>query len=180
MKLRRACKEGNITEIKRLIGAGASVHSFDEAFERTALHYAAQHGHVDCCTVLVQRGAPVASIDLSGHQPLHLAAENGHAAVCSWLCTEGGADVSARTPNGSVALHYAANNNLKDVASLLVDVMKEAGHLHARGANRAYNTFRNNYGQTPPELARERGHLHLADLLDKAIEVPEAMRGYST
>jgi ankyrin repeat protein len=178
MKLRRACKEGHVMEIKRLISAGASVHSFDEAFERTALHYAAQHGHVECCAVLVQLGASVASIDLSGHQPLHLAAENGNAAVCGWLCTKGGADVCARTPNGSIALHYAANNNHKDVASLLVDLMKETGHLHARGARRAYEALRNNYGQTPPELARERDHLRLADLLEKAVEVPEVMRDY--
>ena len=62
MKLRRACKEGDVMEIKRLLQAGASVFSYDEAFERTALHYAAQHGHADCCAILVQCGASVASI----------------------------------------------------------------------------------------------------------------------
>ena len=179
MRLRRACKEGDVMEIKRLLQAGASVFSYDEAFERTALHYAAQNGHADCCAILVQCGAQVASIDLSGHQALHIAAENGNVAVCNWLCTRGGADLCARTPNGSVALHYAANNNHHEVASVLVDLMKEAGHLrvHKWGARSAYEAFRNNYGQTPPELARERGHLRLAEMLEKAVELRAHLQG---
>lgn len=174
-RLRRACKEGELAEAQRLINVGASVHSYDEAFERTPLHFAAQHGHLECCELLFRYGASVDCIDVSSHQPLHLAAERGHCDVCEWLCTEAGVDVCARSPNGSMALHYAAHNNHTELACVLLELMLENDHELRRGA-KAFDRWRNNYGQSPLDLARVKGHARLADMLERVVEPPPELR----
>ena len=170
MQLRKACKDGEMAVVAALIGRGASVHSYDEAFERTPLHFAAQAGHRDICALLVKHGAAVDAVDISCVAPLHLAAERGYAGTCEWLCRSGGASVCAKTPSGSTALHYAANNNHRETAAVLLAVMKDDGFVRNAGEY-AYDDFRNNWGATPPELAREKGHLRLAEMLEAEVAV---------
>ena len=133
MQLRKACKDGEMAVVAALIGRGASVHSYDEAFERTPLHFAAQAGHRDICALLVKHGAAVDAVDISCVAPLHLAAERGYAGTCEWLCRSGGASVCAKTPSGSTALHYAANNNHRETAAVLLAVMKDDGFVRNAG-----------------------------------------------
>ena len=170
MALRKACKEGEFAAVQMLIGRGASVHSYDEAFERTPLHFAAQAGHKTICALLISHGASVDAVDISCVAPLHLAAERGYADVCEWLCRSGGANVCAKTPSGSTPLHYAANNNHTETASALLAVMKDDGFVRNTGVF-AYDDFRNNWGATPPELAREKGHTQLAEKLEAEVAV---------
>jgi hypothetical protein len=57
------------------------VHSGDEVFGRSALHYAAMYGRLEATRVLLEHGASVRAPDLSCCTPLHLAAERGHSTV---------------------------------------------------------------------------------------------------
>lgn len=43
----------------------------------TALHFAAEKGHVECVELLLREGAEVDARSLTGSTPLHLAAERG-------------------------------------------------------------------------------------------------------
>jgi len=170
--LRKACRTGNAAKVRTLVAAGTSVHSFDEAFERTALHHAAHHGHVDCVRILLELDADVEATDLHHETPAHLAAERGHADVLKVLCNIGGANLRRRASNGGLALHYAAMSNHAAAAMLIVALMKERGELKEVVSATAFlnsDARRNSWGLTPAELARSKGQHDLADQIEVSI-----------
>ena len=83
--LRKAAAEGDLARCRALLRSGASPHSCDEAFERTALHYAAQHDRADAIALLLSARASVDARDLCSFTPLHLAAERGSDAAALQL-----------------------------------------------------------------------------------------------
>ena len=168
-KLRKACANGALNQVRLLIDQGASIHSRDEAFERSPLHYAALHGHAEIVRLLVGRGADPKVADLSDAAPLHIAAEHGWVQVVETLVRDCRADLNQRTSNGSIPLHYAAHNNHSGAAELLVTLMGERRMLKA-GVDAwgdakdtlDYSEFLNNWRKSPVDLAIERGHNALA------------------
>ncbi|KAH8758942.1 ankyrin repeat-containing domain protein [Diaporthe sp. PMI_573] len=65
-------------------GGGALVHMVD--FEqRTALHYAAVHGHLNITGILLQFGASVTPRDISDESPYDLAFKGGYCEVSKAL-----------------------------------------------------------------------------------------------
>jgi len=60
----------------------------------TALHYAAQNGHVELCEVLVRAGVSYDARTKVNRTPLHLAAQEGHLPVVQLLISSG-ADLHA-------------------------------------------------------------------------------------
>lgn len=109
--LHGAAENGHLNCVNALIEAGAGVNSttigFNEALlpqrlrpsiERpnahligvTALHLAAENGHLDCVNALIQAGADVNSERNDGMTPYLLAAQNGHD-DCAKALTENGA-----------------------------------------------------------------------------------------
>jgi hypothetical protein len=70
---------------------------------RTALHWAARHGHLAVCAWLVARGADVDAQTSDGTPPLHWAVWQGRLAVCRWLVDEAGASLHALNAFGCTA-----------------------------------------------------------------------------
>ena len=64
-----------------LIQNGADVNAVDEN-KQTALHIAAQKGHVDVAKVLIQSGADVNALQKDKWTALHLVARDGHDDIC--------------------------------------------------------------------------------------------------
>jgi len=171
-QLRRACRSGDCSRVRRMLVSGASVHSYDEAFERTALHHAAHHGHADCASLIVEFGADVEAVDLHQETPLHLAAERGHTDMIEVLCRVGGAELKRQSSNGCLPLHYAAMGNHGAAVGLILAILKERGELAGLGSATAFmnpDARRNNWGLTPAELARSKGHADVADQIDAAV-----------
>ena len=82
----------------------------------TALSLAAYKGRLPFVKRLVEAGADV---NLYGWPPLIYASFNGHAAVVDYLLKKG-AEVNARTANGSTALLFAARFGHLEVVELLL------------------------------------------------------------
>ncbi len=116
-----ALREGSAKVVGALLQArGVRVDAANAAGE-TALMMAALRGQVPWCGRLIALGA---AVNRSGWAPLHYAATGPHAQTAT-LLLEHGAQIDARSPNGSTALMMAARYGSEDTVALLL----------ARGAN---------------------------------------------
>jgi ankyrin repeat protein len=94
----------------------------------TALHVAAQLGHLGAAEALVAAGATVNARSRNGATPLHWAAGGGHVSMVRWLL-DAGADASLTTltwgacifgrGSGQTATHWAAESGHTDVLAEL-------------------------------------------------------------
>ncbi|WP_381798780.1 ankyrin repeat domain-containing protein [Streptomyces niveus] len=163
-----AVKAGDISEVERLIAAGAPVNertpivgSFDDDY--TPLGLASREGYTDIVRVLLDAGAdPRRVVGLMRGTPVHEAGYFGHADVIRTLMAYPGRagapepEINSQGPyNGLTALHDAVWHGHVDAARALID----AG---------ARLDLRTHAGLTPRELAHAYGYDGLAKILDEA------------
>ena len=108
-RLHAAAGSNDVSEIKALVAAGASL---EEQLEGgvTPLHAAASAGHAEAANALVAAGASLEAQINGGYTPLHIAAYNNNARVAHSLLTAG-ASLEARGANGLTPLHSAARGD---------------------------------------------------------------------
>ncbi|XP_049769514.1 ankyrin repeat domain-containing protein 65-like [Schistocerca cancellata] len=154
-RLIEAARQGAAEQLRELLAAGADVEASEEGTwggSWTALHWAADGGHVAAASCLVGAGAEVDARTSRGQStPLHLAAESGHAGVVR-LLVGASADPNARDRVGRTPLHRAAEEGHAEAAAEVL----------LSGADRG---ARDDEGRTPLDLARERGKQQLVDML---------------
>ena len=140
-----AAMRGDLSEIRTLLERGADVNG-SQGDGMTALHWAAERGHVEMTRTLLFAGAfPDASTRNGQYTPLHLAARAGWAEVVRALL-EGGADPELRSTTGTTPLHFAAAaGEVESVRALVasgasVDAVESASEqtplIFAASANR--------------------------------------------
>jgi hypothetical protein len=78
--IQEAAGQGDMQQLKALLGNGAAVDSRDDS-GCTALHFAADRGQADALELLLASGADVNAADADGQTPLHYAAMCGHQEV---------------------------------------------------------------------------------------------------
>ena len=115
--MHRAARDNDVTQIKALVAAGASVEAQDD-MKTTPLHWAASQGHTDAIKALVAAGASVEAQDDDKRTPLHLAAWKGHADAIKALVAAG-ASVEAQTDTKETPLHMATFQGHADAISIL-------------------------------------------------------------
>ncbi len=87
--LMHATQEGHTEIAKELIDiCGVDINAASKDKD-TALMYACQGGHIDTVKLLVEKGAELDALDLTGHSALMLAAEEGHLPTVSYLLQKG-------------------------------------------------------------------------------------------
>ena len=140
-----AARRGDADAVRSLLRAGADVNA-SEGDGMTALHWAAEAGHVDIAEILIQGGANVdAATRLGDYTPLHLAGRQGNASFVHVLL-EAGADVNATTTaGGSTALHFAAGPGSVEAVTAL---LQHGARVSERESSR---------GQTPLMFAAAKG-----------------------
>lgn len=90
MSLIQNVKKNNLGELGRLIQNEANVNDVD-GNGRTALWWAAEEGHVECVTALLDAKADVDKAENNGNTPLHEASFFGHVEcvrvcrLCGWF-----------------------------------------------------------------------------------------------
>lgn len=67
---------------------GANIESTCDAGE-TSIFKAAEHGHLDCCKLLFERGASIDIKDINQFSPLHEAAKSGNVEIVKFLLSKG-------------------------------------------------------------------------------------------
>jgi hypothetical protein len=113
----RAAARGDTKEALLLLDKGAKVNELSDG-PTTALHEAAEHGHIEMVKLLISRGADVNNN--CNWTPLHMAAARGHLDVVKALLA-GGAEIGFRIPSGASALSFAVVNGHIDIVKFLLE-----------------------------------------------------------
>jgi hypothetical protein len=100
-----AAKRGDLDQIQQLLRVEGVDVNFANEKDQTALHAAAENGHVEVVADLLAKGVDVNARNQQGQTPLHLAALEGHAAVVAALLAKGAA-VNAMDVRDQTALQH--------------------------------------------------------------------------
>jgi len=151
----KAAALGNLSEVRRLLGAGTDVNARRAKGGKTALMKASQSGCVDVVAFLLQAGADVdATGGLSGKTALIRASENGHWEVIE-LLIRAGANVNVKSQaSGQTALMKAIEHGNLAAAILLA---KAGAELRVRDKK----------GRTAEDIGVQCGRLDLLENLRK-------------
>jgi ankyrin repeat protein len=147
-----AAREGNIPLMELFVQRGAEVNQANRLGE-TALMHAAWKGRLDAVRWLLAHGARV-NANAMQWSALHYAVFAGNAEVAA-LLVEKGADIDARSPNGSSVLMMAIYEGKEDLA----------GWLLGRGAD---PSVRNENGDGALEWATKFDHPKIARMVSSA------------
>jgi ankyrin repeat protein len=115
---------GELSNVKRLLAAGAQVNAKDKN-GMTALMAASLEGHGDIVEVLLANGAEVNARTVDGETALMYASIRGDCKIVEMLLARG-AEINARTRDGKTALTFATRMKHPEVRALLM----EASRLH--------------------------------------------------
>jgi hypothetical protein len=147
-----AAREGKLSEIIRLLDAGANVNCA-LAGDGSPLIAAARNGHLRAVTLLLDRGADPNMAVRGDGNPIIMAAREGHADVVELLLNRG-ANIELVVPDDENALIQASGRGHLNVVRLLVE----------RGAN-VNARVRVDHSEpsivewrTPLSMARKGGH----------------------
>lgn len=113
--LTEACKRGDLTEVKRLVDAGAHIDQKNNG----PLFYAAYFGNPACVKFLLEHGTPVDGLNERQATALMGAAEQGHL-ECARLLYDAGADRELRHKGGANAMEFALVHGHYKIVALLV------------------------------------------------------------
>lgn len=122
-----------------------------DAFTRTALHYAAEQGHIGVVKLLLGAGCKVDITGGDGLTALHVAVIKNHSEVVKTLLSAG-SYVNYKTCENMTALHFAASRGFVEVVKILVNCG-------------AYLESRDTSERTALYLASGRGHLDVVKYL---------------
>ena len=129
-----------------------------DALGRTPLRIAAEKGHTEIVTFLIENGAKVNITDANGNTPLiFIIHKTGNLGITKKLL-EKGAIVNTQNRTGETALMYAAWRGHSQIVQLLLEY-------------RADVTLKNSQGDTALTLAESKQHLEIIQMLQAAVEL---------
>jgi ankyrin repeat domain-containing protein 17 len=163
MSLYKASQAGDLVEMARLLDGGAELNALfaarsasGTAFQGTALGVAAAGGQLEAVRLLLDRGADPSQANSDGGTPLIAAVKMEHMAVV-WELVARGVDVNTPHPsNGGTVFHEACARNQPECVAALVELGCDM-------------TIRTKGGWTGKQLAEDRGHAVVLDVLRAGV-----------
>eukprot|EP00899_Mesostigma_viride_P020891 jgi/Mesvir1/28803/Mv15840-RA.2 len=192
--LQWACLNGRTAAVQYLIEKKADVRMRDPSGQ-TPLHWAAVRGSIPTVELLLHNGASLDAQDINGYTPCHVVAQYGHTALMYHLAVRWHADVECLDNDGRSPLLWASYKGFSDMIRLLLFMdccleradsggctslhwaalrgNSEAAILLAQAAGPELIRMEDGTGCTPAQLAAERGHHHIARMLQAARSTKE-------
>ncbi|XP_045771523.1 CARD- and ANK-domain containing inflammasome adapter protein-like [Maniola jurtina] len=122
-----------------------------DAFMRTALHYAVEQGHSGIVKLILDAGCKIDVTAGDGLTSLHIAVMRNHAEIARQLLAAG-SQVNYKTHEKMTPLHFAASRGFLELVKILVN---NGGYLEARDTSE----------RTALYLAAGRGHVDVVKYL---------------
>ncbi|KAJ6633813.1 Histone-lysine N-methyltransferase EHMT1 [Pseudolycoriella hygida] len=151
--LHLAAKNGNITAVKIIIEHYRSVSLFE--FEKfintvdrggwTAIVWAAEIGHAEMVSYLLNHGADITIQDYERNSLLHWATISNDIDTVGPVLLNGRCDVNGQNHNGDTALHIACRNSNSNICMLLLAYEANLDIRNKEG-NRPYDNIRDKEG----------------------------------
>ncbi|XP_041367639.1 myotrophin-like [Gigantopelta aegis] len=107
-------KNGELDEVKKIVGNQPDLLKKELASGRLAIHYAADYGQPDVIEYLISKGADVNIPDKHGITPLLAAIYEGHT-KCVKSLLQKGADKNGKDPSGQSYYECAEVQEIKDL-----------------------------------------------------------------
>lgn len=153
-------KDGNVDGIRNAIhdfsngNARSSFVNQGDHWEKSAVHYAAEHGHADVVKVLKKDfKADMDKVDYRGRTALHLAAQKGYIDAVKELINQSPNIINIKDKEGRNALHAAAESGNFQVIKYLV------------GDSKLAIDSQTGTGKTALMIASERGHIDFVNYM---------------
>ncbi|XP_017338411.1 ankyrin repeat domain-containing protein 1b isoform X1 [Ictalurus punctatus] len=117
--LHRACSQGNVEIVRRLLETGALIENKDK-LDATAVHWACRGGSLPVLELLLNHKGNIHAKDKLQSTPLHVAVRTGHY-ECAEHLIHCGADINAKDREGDTPMHDAVRlNRFKFIQLLLL------------------------------------------------------------
>ena len=150
-----AAKKGSLAVCKTIVKAFKNICNSADEEKTTALHYAAENGHLEICCLIIRHIKHKNPGNALGFTPLHLAAQNGHMKVVQLILM----NVEDKNPKAKelldwTPLHLAAQHGHYNICKLLMGSITNKNPI-------------NKCGQTPKSLATEKSHQGIALLINE-------------
>jgi ankyrin repeat protein len=110
---------GRRGDVTRLLGEGVDVNARANE-DNTALHFAANNGHVDITKDLLDRDAKVDVINDSGETPLHWAVQKAHLEIARTLLRKKTSYLETQDKDGNTPLLTAVSHGNLKIAKFLI------------------------------------------------------------
>jgi ankyrin repeat protein len=163
--LSRACKEGKIDEIQKLIAQGANVNAANEDINETPLMLACHESRADIIRLLVKNGADV---NLAGRDfsPLMVACRYATPEIVDFLIEEGADPHWESSDRHANALHWACmQGDLYTIRRFVEDF-----HISVTTKTRCIKSG-NVVNKTPLEIAQDFNHQDVVDFLSGIVRI---------
>lgn len=118
-RLFSAAEQGDLEALLLTLSKGVDVNEKDLRHSKTALHWAAERGHMDITQMLLERGSDVTKVDRYGETPLHYAAGCGNEKIIEVLLSHN-SDPTVIDNRGRTALRCARDNDCSESVRLLL------------------------------------------------------------
>ena len=143
----QAGRDGDETQIKRLIISGANLEAIHATTQRSALCEASLQGHSNIVDLLIHEGCPTNLADAESYTALHHACHKGHLAIVKSLLAAN-LDIEAPGPQSKTPLHLAAQVPHRNVVMLL---LQRHANVNARDEN----------NRTPLHISAAQGNVEM-------------------
>jgi len=123
---------GHLKKIKRLVEQKGADVNYVDGHSETALHEAADEGHLDVVKYLVEKGSKIQTRDSKGRTALWQAVDEGREDVVKYLLSKG-AQVNIKSKKGIPLLQEAVLEKNLNIVKMLIEAGADPFVTNKRG-----------------------------------------------